>query len=77
VRKLGIYKRKFNQFTGDYEGPEHKSESHYADAFRYVNAAIEQGFRPDGTPYMTIPDKKKEPELVPTEDWNNGVDWEF
>ena len=75
VRKLAIYKRKFNQFTGDYEGPEHKSESHYADAFRYCNAAIEQGFRPDGTPYMTIPGKKKEPEMVPQENWDSGVDF--
>ena len=75
VRKLAIYKRKFNQFTGDYEGPEHKSESHYADAFRYCNAAIEQGFRPDGTPYMTIPGKKKEPELIVSENWDSGVDF--
>lgn len=77
LRKLSIYKRKFNSFTGDYEGPEHKSASHYADAFRYCNAAIEQGFRSDGTPYMTIPDKNKKPELVYEENWNNGPNWEF
>lgn len=76
VRKLAIYKRKFNQFTGDYEGPEHKSESHYADAFRYCNAAIEQGFRPDGTPYMTIPSAKKEPEMVVEERWESPS-WDF
>ena len=76
VRKLAIYKRKFNQFTGDYEGPEHKSESHWADAFRYCNAAIEQGFRADGTPYMTIPTKKKEPEMVVTENWD-APSWDF
>lgn len=76
VRKLAIYKRKFNQFTGDYEGPEHKSESHYADTWRYVNAAIEQGFRADGTPYMTLPTKKKkEPELVSIENWDIGPDF--
>lgn len=77
VRKLAIYKRKFNQFTGDYEGPEHKSESHYADNFRYVNAAIEQGFRPDGTPYMTIPGKEKKPELIVNENWDSGVNFDF
>ncbi|HUD10271.1 MAG TPA: hypothetical protein VMR28_01215 [Candidatus Saccharimonadales bacterium] len=76
VRKLSIYKRKFNQFTGDYEGPEHKSESHWADAFRYCNAAIEQGFRKDGTPYMTIPTKKKEPEMVVQETWESPS-WDF
>ena len=77
VRKLAIYKRQFNQFTGDYEGPEHKSESHYADAFRYCNAAIEQGFRKDGTPYMAIPGKKKEPEMVMVDDWDSPPDQDF
>ena len=76
IRKLALYRRKFNQFTGDYEGPEHKSESHYADAWRYCNAAIEQGFRPDGTPYMTIPGVKKESEMVPDERWD-GPSWDF
>jgi len=77
LRKLALYKRKFNQFTGDYEGAEHKSESHYADAFRYVNASIEQGFRSDGTPYMTIPGVKKKPELIVNENWDDGPNWEF
>lgn len=43
-RKLMLYKRKFNPLTGDYLGPEHKTESHGADAVRYVFAAIEQDF---------------------------------
>jgi hypothetical protein len=78
VRKLAIYKRKFNQFTGDYEGPEHKSESHYADNFRYCNAAIEQGFRPDGTPYMTIPTKKeKKEQMMVRNDWDSPIDFDF
>jgi hypothetical protein len=77
LRKLSIYKRKFNQFTGDYEGAEHKSESHYADAWRYCNAALEQGFRPDGTPYMTIPDKNKKPEPIYEEDWNSPISFDF
>jgi hypothetical protein len=76
IRKLALYKRKFNQFTGDYEGPEHKSESHYADAWRYVNASVEQGFRADGTPYMTIPGQKKEPELIVDEKWDSPS-WDF
>lgn len=45
-RKLGLYKRKFNPLTGDYMGPEHKTESHAADSVRYMFAAIEQDFDP-------------------------------
>ena len=55
-RALGqwrIYKRKYNEVTGDYEGPEHKSESHTADAGRYTAEAIDQFFDPDsGKLYM-------------------------
>ena len=77
LRKLALYKRQFNRFTGDYEGPEHKSESHYADAWRYVNAAIEQGFRPDGTPYRAVPTKTKEPEFIFEENWDKSPSWDF
>lgn len=43
-RKLIMYKRKFNPLTGDYLGPEHKTESHAADSVRYMFAAIHQDF---------------------------------
>lgn len=43
-RKLTLYRRKFNALTGDYLGPEHKTESHAADATRYMFAAIDQDF---------------------------------
>lgn len=39
-RKIRIYKRKINPLTGDYIGPDHKSESHIADALRYMFAAL-------------------------------------
>lgn len=39
-RKIRLYRRKFNPNTGDYIGPDHKSESHVADALRYMFAAI-------------------------------------
>jgi phage terminase large subunit len=39
-RKIRIYKRKFNPMTGDYIGPDHKSESHIADMLRYLFTAI-------------------------------------
>lgn len=44
VKKLKLYKRKFNGITGDYEGPEHKTESHAADSTRYMFQAIEMEF---------------------------------
>jgi hypothetical protein len=44
VDKLGKYQRKYNPYTGDYEGPDHKTESHIADALRYVAEAIDQYF---------------------------------
>ena len=43
-RKLILYKRKFNPLTGDYMGPEHKTESHAADQTRYAFTAIHQDF---------------------------------
>lgn len=39
-RKIRIYKRKHNPLTGDFIGPDHKSESHIADALRYLFTAI-------------------------------------
>lgn len=39
-RRIRIYKRKYNPNTGDYIGPDHKSESHIADMLRYLFAAI-------------------------------------
>lgn len=40
TRRIRIYKRKYNPVTGDYIGPDHKSESHIADMVRYLFAAI-------------------------------------
>jgi hypothetical protein len=55
-RKLGLYRRKFNPLTGDYEGPEHKTESHAADEHRYMFAAIEQEFDPKSGLFLYSPD---------------------
>lgn len=44
IRKLNLYKRKYNELTGDYIGPEHNSASHVADAIRYLWTAIEQNW---------------------------------
>lgn len=57
-RKLILYKRKFNPYTGDYLGPEHKTESHAADSTRYVYAAIEQDFDKQTGEFLYSPDRQ-------------------
>lgn len=44
IQKILLYKRKYNAHTGDYEGPEHRSESHAADSLRGVYKALEEFF---------------------------------
>jgi hypothetical protein len=39
-RRIRNYKRKINPLTGDYIGPDHKTESHIADMIRYLFAAL-------------------------------------
>lgn len=48
IHQLKLYRRKFNDVTGNYEGPEHKSSSHGSDSFRYVGQALEWGFDDEG-----------------------------
>lgn len=70
-RKLLLYRRKFNQFTGDYQGPEHKTESHAADAVRYVYAAIEQFFNAATGEFLHSPENRStsyESESIATPD---------
>jgi len=55
IRKTTLYKRKFNGLTGDYEGPEHKTESHAADSLRYTFCAIEQEFDKQTGEFMYSP----------------------
>lgn len=59
-RKLMLYKRKYNEFTGDYEGPEHKTESHAADSVRYMFAAIEQDFNPKTGEFLYSPENSQD-----------------
>lgn len=47
-RKIRAYKRKYNPLTGDYVGPDHKSESHVADMLRYMCKAISEFFNEKG-----------------------------
>ena len=91
IDKLKLYKRKFNPYTGDYEGPDHTTESHIADALRYMAEAISQSFEPKtGRFFYARPKDGSEPttrseELVSTymydmssddENWGE-VSWDF
>lgn len=59
VEKLVKYSRKFNPLTGDYEGHDHKTESHIADALRYVAEAIRQAFSVEGAFYFAEAGKEQ------------------
>ena len=60
INKLKMYKRKFNAYTGDYEGPDHTTASHYADAVRYMAEAISQAFDPETGRFFYAPDGEEE-----------------
>lgn len=53
-RRIRNYKRKFNPNTGDYIGPDHKTESHIADMLRYLFAAIHYYFNEKGEFILTL-----------------------
>jgi hypothetical protein len=59
-RKLSLYKRKFNPFTGDYLGPEHKSESHISDTVGYIFKAIEQDFDKQTGEFLYSPENSQD-----------------
>lgn len=59
VRKLPIYRRKYNPNTGDYIGADHKSESHAADAIRYMFSAINFYFNSKGDCLITSDDDQE------------------
>jgi hypothetical protein len=78
IDKIKLYKRKFNKFTGDYEGPKHDSASHYGDSIQYMSDAIKQYFRDDGI--FMIETKKEvdqEPEDLVTTSIYGSDDWDF
>jgi hypothetical protein len=71
---LGLYRRKWNAFTGNYEGPDHTTASHYADAIRYMSDALHQYF--DMTTGRFLINQR--PVLnVPAYLPDNEVSWDF
>lgn len=83
AEKMKKYQRKFNPLTGDYEGPDHKTESHLNDAMRYAIEAILQKFdKVTGVCYMLTPDEEPDyrnrDDIVSTYLYNperNDGDW--
>lgn len=84
VEKMKKYQRKWNELTGDYEGPDHKTESHLNDAVRYCAEAIEHKFdKETGECYMMSGDTEKDwrpntdtVQTVIYRDGSGGGDWE-
>lgn len=72
--KLVLYRRKWNANTGDYEGPDHTTVSHIADAWRYCSDAISQYFHPTTGKFLINTEPAPEPHayLDP-----NSVSWNF
>lgn len=57
IRKLPIYRRQYNPETGDFIGPDHKSESHAADCIRYMFTAVHYYFDERGDFIINQPSK--------------------
>lgn len=72
--KLRLYKRKWNAYTGDYEGPDHNTNSHYADAIRYMSDALHQFFDPTTGRFLI---NIKPVSTVPAYLGNEEINWDF
>ena len=72
--KLRLYKRKWNHYTGDYEGPDHNTASHYADAIRYMSDAVKQFFDPKNGRFLIVTQSTG---TVPAYIPDDEVNWDF
>lgn len=71
---LRLYKRKWNSYTGNYEGPEHNTASHYSDAWQYVSDAIKQFFdEKTGAFLINMQPANAIPAYIP----EGEVNWDF
>lgn len=77
IEKLRLYKRKYNKYTGDYEGPEHDSSSHFSDSFRYCSDATKQYFDAKGEFLIRTDQKVEEYEDEVVANIYGGDDWDF
>jgi hypothetical protein len=69
-----LYKRKWNPYTGNYEGPEHNTASHYSDAWQYVSDAMKQFFNPvTGQFLINMQPKQTIPAYIAPDE----INWDF
>ena len=68
-RKIRVYRKKFNPETGNYAGADHKSESHVADALRYLCTALHFFWNEKSEFTLTLDDDRTEYEsdLIPVD----------
>lgn len=59
-RRLRLYKRKFNPETGNFAGADHKTQSHIADALRYMCAALTIFFNQKGEFILSLDNDRTE-----------------
>lgn len=60
TRKIRLYKKKFNPNTGDYMGADHNTNSHVADALRYLCTALTNFFNEKGEFILTLDNDQTE-----------------
>ena len=59
-RRLRLYKKKFNPETGNFAGADHKTQSHIADALRYMCTALTIFFNEKGEFILSLDDDRTE-----------------
>jgi hypothetical protein len=74
IDTIRLYKRKWNANTGNYEGPEHNTASHYADAIRYVSDSIKQFFDEKTGRFLIVTQSVN---TIPAYLPDDEVNWDF
>ena len=59
-RRLRLYKKKFNPETGNFAGADHKTQSHIADALRYLCTALNIFFNEKGEFILSLDNDRTE-----------------
>lgn len=59
-RRLRLYKKKFNPETGNFAGADHKTQSHIADALRYLCTALHIFFNEKGEFILSLDNERTE-----------------
>lgn len=60
TKKIRLYKKKYNPQTGDYIGPDHNTNSHAADALRYMCTALTLFWNEKGEFILTLDEDQTE-----------------